>query len=82
MKVYVLVENSSGEVRNSLDRVLVFGSREEAQKALKESYEQTLKDVEGYDFDQNEFDVDSYSIIIDDDYWSIYEGTIFESEVK
>lgn len=82
MKVYVLVENSSGEVRNSLDRVMVFSSKEEAQKELKESYEQLLKDVEGYDLDQNEFDVNSYSVILEDDNWTIYEGTIFESEVK
>ena len=82
MTVYVLVELSCGEVRNSLDNVKVFDSYEKATAALKECYERLLEDVDGYDFEQNEFDGDSYSVILDDDEWSIYEGCISIREVN
>ena len=82
MKVYVLVENSCGEVRNSLDNVEVFNSKEKAQEALEKRYKELLEDVSGYEFDQNEFDVNYYSVIIQDDDWTIYEGCILEKEVQ
>ena len=81
MNVYVLVENSCGDVINSLDTVKVFSSKEQARAMLKKAYETLLKDLNGYEFDQNEYDDDCYSIIIQDDNWSIYEGCIFEREV-
>ena len=80
--VYVLIAHSCGEVKNSLDDVKVFDTEEKATAALKECYESLLKDVDGYDFEQNEFYGDSYSVILEDDDWSIYEGCIIVTEVE
>ena len=82
MKVYVLIELSHGEDPCSLDNTIVFADYEKAKKALKECYEATLDDVEGYDLLENEFDESSYEIQIDDGEWTQYHGAILEREVE
>ena len=85
MKVYVMTEISSGEVRLSLDTTKVFNTRENAIMALKMSYDQLLENISDYgEITQNEYDITYYSVILfeEDDGDTIYEGYIREIEVE
>lgn len=84
MKVYVMTEISSGEVRLSLDTSKVFNTRENAITALKTSYNQLLENISDYgEITQNEYDITHYSVILEeDDGDTIYEGYIHELEVE
>lgn len=84
MEIFVLIEQSSGEERLSLDNVAAFTSFEMASKALKESHDNIITDIMDYgDITQDELDTDYYSVILEEnDFETIYEGHIKILEVN
>jgi len=83
MKVYVLTEISSGEVRIELDRQTIFKNLREAVDTLEKDYKRILKEIKGYgEITQSAFDLNYYSIILEADCEdTIYEGYVRELEI-
>ena len=81
MKAYTVIKISTGDERLELDEVEVFDTYEKAVEGLKQLYEETLEDVEGYDLLVDDLDDTYFSIQIDDDYATEYYGRLKVREV-
>lgn len=82
MKVFLVITISHGEVPVELDETFAFGTQAKARKMLNALYEEVLKDVENYDIIDDYKSNDAFTVSIDDDEGSIYEGHIKEVEVQ
>ena len=82
MKVFLVIKISHGEIPVELDKNFAFDTQEKARKKLNELYEEVLEDVEGYDIIDNYKSNDAFTVSIDDDEGSVYEGYVKEVEVQ
>ena len=83
MKVYEVIELSSGEERLSLDSSSIFANRDDAIKELKQIYKKIKSYSKFCEVTQDEYDITYYSVILEDDCEdTIYEGYIQEQEVR
>ena len=81
MTLYVVTIVSHGEVVIELDGTYCFSSMKKARAKLNDCYENILEDVEGYDILDDDKEPNYYSIMLDDDDGSVYEGYINEVEL-